>query len=280
LVPLQYNASLFDRQLWQQRSFSDIFVYEIDTLDLPFMDDFSRDNFKNYNAQPGDANVTLQKFYHLYDNTGTVVLDDSVHYMTSTTYLFSYDTTGGSLQLTLTALDSFQILVNDLTEYPINGTLTWVRPRYNLIDSVWDALPADTQWIATADLVQDSVNVYFVSPAGDNSIWIDRFAYRNNRYAIGPPTIGVATFDGLDLLTKPGQEHREHLIYRISGAIEVPIWITVSEHIREIGKLKLHEESARRISLIGKEDLTYDSRFRQAASSARKTKKQLSYQRR
>jgi glycosyltransferase involved in cell wall biosynthesis len=85
----------------------------------------------------------------------------------------------------------------------------------------------------------------------------------------------IATFDGLDLLTKPGQEHREHLIYRISGAIEVPIWITVSEHIREIGELKLHEESARRISLIGKEDLTYDSRFRQAATSVRITKKQF-----
>lgn len=85
----------------------------------------------------------------------------------------------------------------------------------------------------------------------------------------------IATFDGLDLLTMQGLNYPEHLICKARVVTNIPIWITRSDYMREIGKLELREENAPRISLIGSEDLVYDSRFRQAATRVRKAKKLL-----
>lgn len=195
--PLNGNFELQQKRK-QYRSYPDIFIYEIDTINLPFMDDFSRDFFKSYNAQQGDPNVTTQLYYHLYDASGTVALNDTVKYMNSVTYYIEYDTINGDTVQINTPLDSIQITINDLTAYPIVGTLEWVYPRYYIIDTLWLPSSPDTIWIPNPNVVQDSVYVNFVSSVGDISLWQDRFVYRNNRYPIGPPTIGVATFDGLD----------------------------------------------------------------------------------
>ncbi|HAA01388.1 MAG TPA: hypothetical protein DCD96_07040 [Flavobacteriales bacterium] len=197
LSPLSENFDLTSTKK-EVRMFPSLFVYEIDTILLPFLDDFSRDRFKPYNAQAGDANVTSQTFFRLYDAAGTVLLHDSVKYMRNPTYYITYDSIAGVLVTTINPLDSVLITVNDLTSYPITGVQEYVYPRYSIIDTLWQPSSPDTIYIQNVDLVQDSVYVNFVSSAGDNSLWVDRFAYLNNRFPIGPPTIGVATLDGLN----------------------------------------------------------------------------------
>lgn len=197
LSPLTTNFEL-NKKANSLRSYSDIYIYNIDTITLPFLDDFSRNQFKQYDALPGDANVTTQTYYRLYDQSGTVKLDDTVKYMLSRTYFITYDTTGGNLTQTNTPLDSIFITINDLTQYPVTGVVDTVWPRYNIVDTLWLPSSPDTIWIANPDLVQDSVKVHFVSSVGDTTIWQDNYAYWNYRYPINPPTIGVATLDGLD----------------------------------------------------------------------------------
>lgn len=196
LSPLRYNRELTKNKK-SQRSNQDIYIYEIDTIDLPFLDDFSKDNFKSFDAQPGDPNVTLQQFFQLYDSAGTTLLPATAAYMRTQTYFITYDTTGGSVTQTLVPLDSVYITINNLSAYPVVSQIDSVWPPYNIVDTAWLPSSPDTIW-TIPDVVQDSVNVYFVSAAGDASIWQDRFVYRNNRYPIGPPSLGVATFDGLD----------------------------------------------------------------------------------
>jgi hypothetical protein len=193
ISPLNSNPELTIK-LNHQKMLADIFVYEIDTIRIPFKDDFSSDKFKKYDAQPGDANVTSQTDYLLYDDLNTTVLPDTVEFSLTPTYLITYDTVGTDTTI-FTALDSVQITVYDLSVYPYAGTLQWVWPPYYIYDTLF-APPADTV-LLTPDLIQDSVYTHFVA-ATDNGIWQDNFAYRNSRFPINPPTVGVVTFDGLD----------------------------------------------------------------------------------
>jgi len=193
LVPLKNNQEL-NSHAKQNKMFSEIFVYEIDTIRIPFKDDFSSDKFKKYDAEVGDANVTTQTFYQLFDAANLSPLANNVSYQTTPTFHVSYDTVGVDTTI-YTRLDSIQINVYDLTEYPLVNTLTWVWPSYYIYDTLFSP-PQDTIFI-TPDLIQDSVNIHFVA-ATDNAIWQDNFAYRNSRFPINPPTVGVVTFDGLD----------------------------------------------------------------------------------
>src|SRR3989338_3718328 len=45
------------------------YVYNLDTLTLPFFDEFSKSRFQQYNAQPSEPNVSEQLFYQLVDPT-------------------------------------------------------------------------------------------------------------------------------------------------------------------------------------------------------------------
>jgi len=197
LSPLKTNFEL-TKKAKELRTYSDIYIYNIDTVSLPFLDEFSRNQFKQYDAEPGDVNVVTQTYYHLYDQPGTTKLDDTVKFMLTRTYLIEYDTVGGVTTQTNTPLDSMLITINDLTQYPVAGTVDTVWPRYNIIDTLWLPSSPDTIYIAIPDLVQDSVKIHFVSSVGDTSLWQDNYAYWNHRYPVNPPTIGVATLDGLD----------------------------------------------------------------------------------
>lgn len=195
LSPLQMNVELQKKQM---RSYPGIFVYEIDTINLPLRDDFSTNKFRQYDAQPGDANVTTQLFYKLLN--GATPFPAGTSFSSIVTQLIVIDTLpDGTDTIYFTDLPSQLITVNDLTQYPIVGTPTVAYPCYNIIDTAY--LPSSPDTIATTicDLVQDSVNVYFVSAIDTlSTIWIDNFVYRNNFYSDHPPTIGVATFDGFD----------------------------------------------------------------------------------
>ncbi len=199
LSPLVSNFELTRQQQAGQRMAPAIFIYDIDTVHLPFLDEFSRDRFKKYKANPDDPGVTRQTFYHLLDEAGLVPLHDTVKFMATPSFRIEYDSIDGQLVQRQHRLDSMLVTRNDLSEYPISGTVEKVWPRYHIIDTLWiSGDVSDTVWIPLPDWIQDSVYVYRVPSTGDNSLWVDSYAYRNNRYAINPPTIGVATFDGLN----------------------------------------------------------------------------------
>lgn len=192
LVPLKYNSQLISEK--NNKMQSDIFVYEIDTIRIPFKDDFSSDKFKKFDAQPGDANVNTQTEYYLYNDLNTIKLPDTVSFSATPTYRITYDTVGVDTTI-YTKLDSVLITIYDLSSYPFSFNQQYVWPPYYIYDTLF-APPADTAFL-TPDFIQDSVYIHFVA-ATDNGIWQDNFVYRNSTFPINPPTVGVVTFDGLD----------------------------------------------------------------------------------
>jgi hypothetical protein len=198
LSPLQTNQSLHKTE---KRSLDQQYIYFFDTLELPIRDDFARDKFVPYDAQAGDANVQDTVQYLLWDLaiTAPIAMDS---FSLDTTYMYVYDTlsTADSVVFTRTAFTSVDRVECDLCVYPFTFDTLTVWPPYDTHDSslIIAGDVQDTTWLI--DITQDSSTIYLVSPTlrDTNFIWIDKFACRNSRYALNPPTVGVASFDGLD----------------------------------------------------------------------------------
>ncbi len=185
--PLQHQNTL--------RSGSGTFVYTIDTLHLPFIDDFSVDRLL-HPACVGAANVTSTTYYKLYVDGSPV---DSVVLTRDTTFTFTYDDGSGDNDGTL-----YRIPHTDFTVecFDINGAdptalsstfQGW--PPYDIYDTT--SGPADTTFYLFPEVIyQDSIVINTVSTNG--LLWQDNHAFVNATFPIDPPTVGVATFDGLD----------------------------------------------------------------------------------
>ena len=200
LEPLGINPNLTRKAKTWNRSIDMTYIYAIDTINIPFKDDFSRDRFKKFDAKPTDANVSDTMFYHIW-NAGVPDVD-TAHYMLDTTYNYVYTPTAkpDSFQIDTFPLDTIGMRTFcDLNSYPVTCVTVPVWPPYNTDDTVGTtASPDNIYIISPPDEIQDSAIVYFVAATDVNSLWQDNFAYWNNDYAINPPTIGVATFDGLN----------------------------------------------------------------------------------
>lgn len=199
ITPLIRNSDVISKNKIQQRSFSDIFIYLNDTITLPVKDDFSTNKFKKRNAQPGDPGVTLSTFEKLWDNPPVTPYPPGTRFSLIQTYEILHDTLpDGSPVTTVNNLNSLTITVYNLNNYPFTSTQLTVWPDYNIVDTLYLPEPPETLYVTNNFIEQEFVNVYTVSPIADGSIWQDNYAYLNNRYAINPPTLGVATLDGLN----------------------------------------------------------------------------------
>ena len=204
LSPLRFNTALTAREALKTGDIHNQFIYEIDTLNLPIVDDFSRDKFKKYNADTANANVSDTTWYRL--GIGGVFEPMGTSYMTDTTFSYVYDTVTGSgfdsiILVSKTAFGSSYVDVYDIDNYEVIIQNTEVWPAYNHYDSLWTANAPDIVLIEQApDLFQDSSTVFFVAliPEDSVAIWVDNYAYRNNTFPINPLSIGVVTFDGLN----------------------------------------------------------------------------------
>jgi len=204
LSPLKYNASLISSAKEKVGNIHNDFIYSIDTLELPIIDDFSTDKFLKYNATQTSANVSDTTWYRL--SVGGVVEIMGTSYMTDTTFTYNYDTIAGYgfdsiVLVSKVAFPSTFVDVSDIDNYHIVTTNTEVWPAHNYYDSLWTGSAPDLILVEqTPDLLQDSSTVFFVAPttADSSLIWVDNFVYRNNTFPINPLSIGVATFDGLN----------------------------------------------------------------------------------
>jgi hypothetical protein len=182
---------------------NEIFLYQYLPQELPVVDDFSIDRTRHLGLASGDPGVTLiETWYRLEVNGSTTA---GLAFSLDTTRLSTYDPVEDTT--IFTPQPPITVLLRDLDVYPTTTELVDMWPAYALIDTIGDA-DQDTVFLQP-DIVQDSLLVYqvaadtrtYVNP--DNStrplvLWEEDHAYVNGTFAVDPPTIGVASFDGLD----------------------------------------------------------------------------------
>ncbi|MCB9170903.1 MAG: hypothetical protein H6594_11185 [Flavobacteriales bacterium] len=182
------------------------FTYRFDTQSLPLIDDFSIDRTRHLDAHADDPDVVLDSLVFHLAEAGISTADQA--YSTDTTHHITRDTSIPDTTITTTVPNpSVTVTVFDLSVWPPTSMEVTGWPPYDLLDTIGDPT---TDTIAYApDLVQDTLRAYHVDPdprtyllANGTStsliLWADDDVYVNGTYPIDPPTIGVATFDGLD----------------------------------------------------------------------------------
>ncbi|PCJ89781.1 MAG: hypothetical protein COA57_01090 [Flavobacteriales bacterium] len=195
LEAIPYNYQLLGKTPATEKSRSiDVIIHYIkDTIQLPFVDDFSLDKIKRYDAKITDANI-IDSAWVKFKVDGAA--SDSVAFMWDTTYMYVYNTDSNAYDVFPNTPMSIEWFTNfdDLLN-PVKIDTVW--PPYTVID--------DQGILTVLSLTPDSVDynfdtVYFVPAEGKAALWQDTaaFVYINNTYGIDPITIGVATFDGVD----------------------------------------------------------------------------------
>lgn len=204
IVPLTSNNQLFKlskNALKSEKklinSFDSTFIYLMDTLTIPFFDDFTNNHYQERVADFSDIDVTFDKKYKLLDSLTLSPLASSVKYSSIRTYRRTYSIDNSSF--TDSYLDSFNIKLGDMSSYPVAYNDVKVYAPYYIFDSLSVLNDvSDTIWITSPDIVQDSATQFFKKINDPSKFWIDNSAFHNYDFAISPWSLGVMTFDGLN----------------------------------------------------------------------------------
>lgn len=219
------------RALRKADGLNEHFIYLNDTQTLPIVDDFSIDRTRKRWAQATDPGVTLEETIYRLEVAGMSTWDMVFSDDTTFTYLTDMDPVPPVT--TRTPLAPITVLVRDVTVYPPTDLIVEAWPAYNIFDTIQSPSP-DILFLTSPELIQDSLLVYevpvdtrtYINP--DNSVrplilWEDDDVYINGNYPIEPPTIGVATFDGLARTGYP-YDYEQFTAYGIADHLtSVPI---------------------------------------------------------
>ena len=199
ISPLTANPDLFGKEKLISKSLANSFdstiVYKTDTLSLPFLDEFSRDNFQKYTAEIGDAGLTEEVYYRMLDEITEDPLADTI-FTSTKTYRSEYDPVLDTTVLYF--FDSTRFLYDDLSAYAPDYIQTYGFPHYIIYDTLETGNQKDTVWVDDPEFVQDSARIFIKAINEPNKLWLNDQAYHNYRFAKDPWSLGVVTFDGLD----------------------------------------------------------------------------------
>ncbi|HET6244005.1 MAG: T9SS type A sorting domain-containing protein [Bacteroidetes bacterium] len=199
LIDIDYNLDLIKNtpqlELKSSRSAHKQY-FIIDTLNLPFVDDFSVDRFTYYYLPIYLADQTADSVAVNFKIDGNIV--DSLKYIETVSWDYTYDSITNEIDST--AKPSFQLSFYEEGPFPNNpfipSKIITAWPAYSraYINSQNEL---DYAFVPFKVLILDTIvnKVAFVS--AKNSLWLDNDVYINTSFAISPPTIGVVTFDGL-----------------------------------------------------------------------------------
>ena len=209
---------------------NEVFIYDNTGQTIPVIDDFSVDRTRHLNAQSSDANVSLTETIYQLEAGG--ISTAGMAFVNDTSYHITFDTQNDTLIVTQVANPAIVVIVRDLSVYPVAEQSMFLWPPYTVVDTVNDAT-TDTLALE-GDLFQDSLLVYsvgadprtYINP--DNStrpwvLWADDDAYINGTFPLNPPTIGVATLDGMDRTGYPYAPEAPNSIGLADHLTSVPI---------------------------------------------------------
>lgn len=188
------NPALFRTQTVQSfgeksEVIEDNFVYLYDTLNLPFIDDFSRDRLRKKIQDTSNSRLTDSLFFKI--RIGAAPYRGATGFSTDSTFKYIVNQFGD----TITREGNFSIPIQlaDLDVFPITYSTMTVFPGFNYTEQA--GVKKDTVLVTDA-IEQDSVFRYIVASNGTD-LWTDRSVYLNRTFGLNPPSIGVVTFDGL-----------------------------------------------------------------------------------
>ena len=208
LLDLEVNPVLFSKHNAAEKSIMNNQEYFIlDTLNLPFIDDFSTNKLKRYYnweyALPTDSmairwtlngdtlatvNVSEDTTFHYYYRLDSILNDT----------LF-INIANGRLDSAV-ALTPYEVVFhNGYNPFIPNDTVYYwpTEESYTFYDSTGSVLlnTSATATFLTLENSNDTVKVY---QPDANTLWIDNYAFINSTYPYYPPSVGVATLDGVD----------------------------------------------------------------------------------
>lgn len=169
--------------------------FDLDTLSLPFFDDFSTNKFKDF--RPYMYTGITSRFQNFYEVDDVTPYPDSIYWVNSQPY--SYSVNGGGGIDSVLSTQKVKIWVYDTILNPfmrIDSIEAWAyQPKLKLVNGVVTVAAGDYD-----GRFYKKDKEYFIHPvqAWDRSLWADFYVYRNIHMPVNPPTIGVATFDGID----------------------------------------------------------------------------------
>jgi hypothetical protein len=161
------------------------YEYNLNTLTLPFFDDFSSDNIKVYSSDSaGKVSATVVQYAFSVGGNHP----DTVAYSKDTTWRYQLDSTK------IAPNSMLQIIQFNASQYPAISTDTidaW--PSYSIYGS-------DTTLLKKLTLSNNKYVFYFLKD--DASLWTGRGVFVNANYPINPPSVGAATFDAINEMGK------------------------------------------------------------------------------
>ena len=172
------------------------FYYTSDTLSLPFFDEFSSDKFQKYQQDFAAPGITQQVFYQLLNPQTNQALAQNASFTDQATFRRTFDVSSGTY--TDSVFTTTAVKVGDFSAFPIVFQTLDLYPPYYIYDTVGVPDTPDTIWVQNPSFIQDQATIFFATLNDPNALWLDSYAYRNDRFAVNPRSLGVVTFDGLD----------------------------------------------------------------------------------
>lgn len=208
VLPLKYNAKLFHQSGLKAK---DVFLKKIpvernniliisDTLSIPFIDDFSRNTLRKNDFYAKNIRDTFLFTYGACDSVLGVELIQQ-RFCLQPTWDYTFDVVSQRMDSTpkqaviltylpSTAPDCLEQAGGTLTLYPEFYHHKFDSATGEILTSVLDTVYADT-------LITYAPVIYRAYMDSSDK-WINNYAYWNTTYPVLPPTIGVATLDGLN----------------------------------------------------------------------------------
>ena len=214
LVPLRVNAQILKKQPLSAsasyKSSESQSYFLLDTLSLPFIDDFSQYKLKSYDTL--DYSQMLVVDMVTYDFTIDGLPMDTFICSSDTTWSYLFHNTIPDSLISKTPLTAYQVVFYNHPADPFapsDTAICW--DPFEIYDTIVLASTPDTIdslgiVLDTLISISDTFKVYppDTSVGGvTNSLWIDEDVFVNSTYPIEPITVGVATFDGLNQYGAP-----------------------------------------------------------------------------
>jgi hypothetical protein len=208
LLPLKQqprgNFQESSAQSFSVRATNTRVVYQFDTIELPFIDDFSKNLTKDYRIDLDDP-ALIKEFCPDFTVDGNVV--NTAQFMTDTSYDYSFNSNSGQWDSTANAPQIIAFLDSLNCVDTVALDTVWPLPNGRLVNGA-----LNPNVVADSFLVSINDTTVFVPPS-NNVLWTSNDVYINESYGEAPPTIGVATFDGLDSLGMPHSPNSNSIRY-------------------------------------------------------------------